>query len=391
MKSTIILKGISWDHGRAFPPIVAAAQRYEETHPGVRLQWEKHSLHEFGHAPVDVLCEHYDLLIIDHPWMDYAHRRSCFLPLKSRLRTEEYQDLEENSVGDSFASYHWAGELWALPIDAACPAAFWRQDRLEFGETTPAHWSELLEWARKGRVIAPGFPPDLFLHFAMLCATENARCGKSPESFAPDELALASLDHLREFFSHLPHAVFEMNPIAVHERLASVEGRGPDYCPFAYIYSNYGRQGYGPHVLTFGDLPQGPSGKSLRSVIGGTGLAVSTKGKHLETAVDFARFAASEPVQRTFYTHAGGQPAHLGAWTDPFNNQLTNGFFRAVAPPMKRAWTRPRFEHYPRIQEEAGVCLRDWLRNGGSPLSCLASLNRVWRSHYPKDNESPDL
>lgn len=381
MRSHVTLKGISWDHGRAFPPIIAAAQRYEETHPGISISWEKHSLHKFGHAPVDSLCDNYDLLIIDHPWMGYAHRRRCFLPLKSHLSAREYLDLERHSVGDSFQTYHWAGELWALPIDAACPASFWRQDRLEPDEPLPARWSELLEWARQGRVIVPGFPPDLFLHFAMLCVTENPKCGESPDGFAPDELALDSLGHLRELFSLLPKTVFDLNPIAVHEQLASMQGTGPEYCPFAYVYSNYARRDYGLHVLTFGDMPQAPGGKLLRSVIGGTGLAVSAKCKHPETALDFARFTASEPVQRTFYTHAGGQPAHVTAWTDPFNHQLTNGFFQALLAPMQRAWTRPRFEHYPRIQEEAGACLRDWLRDGGSSRSCMRGMNRIWKSY----------
>jgi hypothetical protein len=56
MSSPFHLTGIKWHHSRAFPPLVATAQRYEETHPGVRIHWQKRTLDEFGHAPVDVLA-----------------------------------------------------------------------------------------------------------------------------------------------------------------------------------------------------------------------------------------------------------------------------------------------------------------------------------------------
>jgi hypothetical protein len=37
MSQPVRLAGIAWDHSRALPPLVAVAQRYEETHPGVRI------------------------------------------------------------------------------------------------------------------------------------------------------------------------------------------------------------------------------------------------------------------------------------------------------------------------------------------------------------------
>lgn len=382
MRPTTSLRGLSWDHGRAFPPIVAAAQRYEETHPGVRIVWEKHSLHDFGHAPLDVLCQSFDLLIIDHPWMGFAHATSCLLGLRPRIGNATFADLQANCVGGSFASYCWADDLWALPIDAACPAAFWRADRTRLHGAIPATWKELIEWAAAGRVLAPGFGPDLLLHLLALCATEDESCGSSAECFAPDTLALEGLQRLRELFSHLPVEVFRLNPIGVHERLSAVEGDGPDYCPFAYSYNNYARAGYGAHRLTFGDPPASPSGKALRTVLGGTGLAVSAKCTEPDTAVDFACFAASANVQRYLYVHAGGQPAHVEAWTDPFNDQLTGGFFKDTRAAMQRAWTRPRFNGFPKFQELAGPIVQDWIQSGGSVRNCLDTLNRLWRQSH---------
>jgi len=386
MNSAVLLKGISWNHSRAFPPVVAAAQRYEDSHPGVRIQWEKHSLHDFGHAPVDELCRKFDLLILDHPAMGFAFSRKCLLPLRDRIGAPTFHDLETHSVGASFPSYCWAHEMWALPIDAACPAAFWRADRIRDFGPVPSTWSELIHWANAGRVLAPGFGPDLVLHLLGLCATEDENCGRVSDSFAPQALALESLERIRELFSRLPPEVYELNPIAVHERLSAVDGPGPGYCPFAYIYNNYARLGLGVHPLSFGDPPRAPSGKALRTVLGGTGVAISARCKVAEVAVDFVRFLASENVQRTIYTHAGGQPGHLSAWTDALNNQITGNFFSCTLPAMRRAWMRPRFDGYLSFQEQAGLPLRDWIQSGGSTRSCFKAMNEIWRSCYPPES-----
>ena len=68
MSQSIQLTGIAWDHSRALPPLVATAQRYEETHRGVRIHWQKRTLDEFGHLSIDVLAQKYDLTkeTLDH-------------------------------------------------------------------------------------------------------------------------------------------------------------------------------------------------------------------------------------------------------------------------------------------------------------------------------------
>ncbi|MGH8024221.1 MAG: carbohydrate ABC transporter substrate-binding protein, partial [Limisphaerales bacterium] len=59
------LSGIAWDHSRAFPPLVATAQRFEELHPPTRIRWEKRTLDEFGHMSIDELAPKFDLIVID--------------------------------------------------------------------------------------------------------------------------------------------------------------------------------------------------------------------------------------------------------------------------------------------------------------------------------------
>src|SRR5580704_15606041 len=115
------LAGIAWDHSRAFPPLVATAQRYEETHPGVRIRWEKRTLDEFGHTPIDRLALKFDLIVIDHPWAGFAFEKDLVRDLKPLLAPAVLKECAQNSIGATFESYGYGGKLLALPIDAASP------------------------------------------------------------------------------------------------------------------------------------------------------------------------------------------------------------------------------------------------------------------------------
>ena len=83
--SDTILKGITWGHSRGITPLLAAAQRWSELHPGVTITWDKRSLQQFADHPIEKLTEQYDLLIIDHPWVGRAASLQCVLPLDNYL------------------------------------------------------------------------------------------------------------------------------------------------------------------------------------------------------------------------------------------------------------------------------------------------------------------
>ena len=160
------LKGITWNHSRAFPPLVATAQRFEELHPGIEIAWEKRSLHAFGHASLAELAQLFDLVVVDHPMMGDAETTSSLLDLSQLLDSDCLKEMEQDSAGPSFASYLYHEKLFALPIDAAAPAASFRPDLLaDAGFAELSQWSEVLELARRGLVRMPGFPADLFLNF----------------------------------------------------------------------------------------------------------------------------------------------------------------------------------------------------------------------------------
>src|SRR5262249_6920602 len=76
-----VLTGITWDHHRGWPPLVACAQAFANSHPGVRIDWQARSLHDFGHAPVSPLARQFDLIVLDHPWVGAVAESGDCLPL----------------------------------------------------------------------------------------------------------------------------------------------------------------------------------------------------------------------------------------------------------------------------------------------------------------------
>jgi len=378
MTAPVTLHGITWNHSRALPPLVAVSQRYEELHPGIRIHWEKRSLHEFGHQGLAPLCQENDLLVIDHPMLGAAVANGFFLDLRPLLPATFVDGLRANSVGLSFPSYEFEGQLLAVPIDAATPTASYRPDLLNrLGVDVPRTWSQVLDLARKGAVVMPGFPADVFLNFLAWCASLGSAIPASPEHLVEHEIGIIALEHLRELSSLMPAAIYQWNPIAIYETLATTDDYA--YCPFAYCYSNYARPGFGAHLVRFANTPQLGEANPLRTVLGGTGLAISAQCAHVDAALDYLQYVAGETCQRTIYGLSGGQPAHRQAWLDETLNHVTTNFFRDTLPCLDAAIMRPRYNGYIGLQEQGGNPMISFLKDGGSASCVLAEIAVLYR------------
>ena len=275
MSQPVQLDGIAWNHSRAFPPLIATAQRYEETHPGVRIRWEKRTLDEFGHMPIDQLALKFDLIVIDHPWAGFAFEKNLVHDLKPLLSPAALNEYAQNSIGVTFESYCYAGRLLALPIDAATPAPSWRCDLMErAGLPVPTTWAEAVALARRKMAVIPAFNADLFLHFLMLVKALGPNPCADAGCIAPRHVMRMALDLLRELTEPMPHVIFDWNPIEVAERMTATDDFA--WNAFAYTYNNYARDGFARARLRFGNLISlEAKGPRLRSVLGGTGIAIS--------------------------------------------------------------------------------------------------------------------
>jgi multiple sugar transport system substrate-binding protein len=379
MSAPIQLTCIAWDHSRALPPLVAAAQRYEETHPGVRIHWQKRTLDEFGHAPIDQLAKRFDLIVIDHPWSGFCFENDLVHDLKKLAPPAVLEELAAHSVGRSYQSYEWQDRLLALPIDAATPAPSWRPDLLEKAEVNvPTHWAEALALAQKGLAAIPAFNADLFLHFVMLLEALGAKPFADPDRIAPREILQRAVEMLAELTSPMSREIFVMNPIQLAERMTTTDDFA--WNAFAYTYNNYARPGFAEKQLQFGNLISlEPGGPRLRSVLGGTGIAISTHCANPQAALDLAIFTSSAKIQRTIYVQSGGQPSHCAAWDDPFADTLCGGFFSGTRTTQEEAIVRPRYSGYVALQTEGGTALQEHLRDGQSLAGTLDKLDALYR------------
>ncbi len=380
----IELTGITWNHTRGLMPMLATAQQFEETHPGITIRWEKRSLQAFADAPLSELAQRFDLMVIDHPSIGEAATKGLLLPLDEHLSSEFLADQESNSVGRSHASYQYNGHQWTLAIDAATPVAGWRPDLLaRAGATLPATWSELIELAQRGLVAVPGLAIDSLMAFFMLANALGAEPFLSENIvIAPDkaEAGESALIMLRELLNLSAPGSLDRNPIRTWQLLA--ESDTVAYCPFAYGYSNYSRRGYAPHQLTTGNLITLDNATPLRSTLGGAGIAISAQCKHRDAAIAYAAHVASPLTQRTLYVSSGGQPGHRAAWLDAEANRITNNFFANTLPTLNAAWVRPRWPGFIAFQDAASAIVHNYLRSDkATERQVLTELNAELTKH----------
>jgi multiple sugar transport system substrate-binding protein len=375
--SSVILRGITWNHSRALPPLVAASQRFEELRPGRSILWEKRSLDDFGHAGLAELSRAYDLLIIDHPMLGDAHRNNVLLDLQARLPAGALANLESDALGQCLTSYRYENCLYALPVDAAAPAASFRADLLErLGYQAPANWHELVDLARHGLVRMPAFPADLFLNLMGMCVSRGSLVAMGDHLFN-HEIAMRNLEEMQELASFMPETIYAMNPIAVYETMASTDDFA--YCPFAYTYSNYSRPGFAANPLLFANPVSLQDGSPMRTVLGGTGIAVSAGCTSAKVAIEFCAFVAGRDCQTHLYGVCGGQPASSSAWHDPLLNRISNNFFERTLESIQAACVRPRYAGYIALQRSAGIPISEYLQRKTTAAHVLECLDTIYR------------
>ncbi|CCV07155.1 conserved hypothetical protein [Mesorhizobium metallidurans STM 2683] len=377
--STRTLKGMTWSHTRGYDPMVACSSLWEQK-TGVAIEWDKHSLQDFESFPVEELARAYDLIVIDHPHVGQITAERCLEPLDVAGREAELAALASGSVGQSYPSYNWQGRQWAFPIDAASQVQAWRPDALD---APPARWSEVLDLARQGRVLLPLRPPHCLMTFFTLAGNLGHPCATDPSVDLIDSGAGSNVfETMREIAALVDPACFEMDPIAVSERMAEAGSR--IVCaPLIYGYVSYAATGFRANRLAFADIPLVGSGGPMGSALGGTGIAVSAFSRAKDAAIDFAYWVASGEVQRGAYAASGGQPGHAAAWEDRTVNAATGNFYRDTRSTLEGAWVRPRHDGYMAFQQAASNYIISGMTSGRQAARVVADLNRLFRDSVP--------
>ncbi|RUX31117.1 extracellular solute-binding protein [Mesorhizobium sp. M7A.F.Ca.US.011.01.1.1] len=377
--SVPILKGMTWSHPRGYDPMVACSALWQQK-TGIAVEWDKRSLQDFESFPVEELARAYDLIVIDHPHVGQITAERCLEPLDVTGREAERTALASGSVGQSYPSYNWQGQQWAFPIDAATQVQAWRPDAIG---APPARWSEVLDLARQDRVLLPLRPPHVLMVFYTLAGNLGHACRTDPSDDLIDvEIGSQVFEAMRQIAALVDPACFEMDPIAVSERMAEASSRFV-CAPLIYGYVSYAAAGFRANRLAFSDVPVIGSGGPIGSALGGTGIAVSAFSKARDAAIDFAYWVASGDIQRGAYAAAGGQPGHAAAWEDQAVNEATGDFYRDTRATLEGAWVRPRHDGYMAFQQAASERILSGMTSRHNAAEVVADLNRLFRESSP--------
>jgi multiple sugar transport system substrate-binding protein len=368
------LKGITWDHPRAYEPLVACSEVWARQ-SGVQIVWDRRSLQRFESQPVRELARRYDLIVLDHPHIGQVAAEACLARLDAPESARALAQLTAGSLGGALDSYRWNGAQWALPIDLAAQVQAWRPDLLA---SPPEHWSAVLDLARTGRVALALKPPHSLMTFCTLAGNLGTPCHIEGETFIDGEAGAAVYARLSELAALVDAVCFRLDPIAVLDLMAG--GRSNPACiPYVYGYVPYAREGFRRWRLRFADIPTIGSLGPVGSVLGGTGLAVSAGSSELASAMDFAYWLASGAVQASQYAENGGQPAHAEAWTSESVNRPVQEFYHDTLRTIAGAWVRPRHPGYMEFQMAASLLLNAALKARTAPASVLQKLNEAFR------------
>lgn len=377
----IHLRGMTWNHDRGLAPMLATSERFRQSHPDVVIEWEARSLRDFGDAPTATLANQYDMVVLDHPFMGDLAASGSFLALDQHLPAHTLQAFAADSVGQSHASYTYAGHHWALGNDAAAQVASYRADLLQReGLSVPHTWNDVLAMTK----VRPGFvslaltPLDSLMSFFSLCANAGDPCFQNRDAVIARSTGGYALDMLLQLDASVSPSARSENPIALYERMSISDETA--YCPLAFGYSNYSRKGYRQNLITFGEIPSagmGPVGATL----GGAGVAISEHCAHRDIALAYATWIAGPECQRTLYVDSGGQPGSSSAWNDDHANDITNGYFLATRSVLENAWLRPRFAGFVEFQNAAGQAIAQFMDAELSASQTLDEFDRLLQQH----------
>jgi multiple sugar transport system substrate-binding protein len=372
----ITLKGITWNHSRGYDPLIAASKEYLKN-TSVKVEWEIRSLKDFGDQSLTDLANQFDLLINDHPHSGVAASTQCVLALDNYLSEVQLKNLELESAGPSFSSYQYEGHQWALPIDAAFQSACFRDDLFKY--ESPKSWEEAFLLSnllkKEGYYIGMSLcPTDALCSFLSLTAQLGSPIKEGNKQLVKEYVGLKALELLRRMRDEFHPNSLDWNPIQLFDHMA--EKNEIIYAPLAFNYTNYSRKDFRKNQLVFTNSPGG------KTLLGGAGIAISSKCINISEAVKYAQWICSSDIQRKIYVESNGQPGNIIAWKDQGANDLTRNFFSNTLESLNMAYVRPRYNGWPAFQEYLGNEIHDHLKNNTDPKRALNKLQEAYVNSY---------
>ena len=381
-EQTITLRGVTWDHPRGYLGVEWATHEFGRC-SGIRVRWERHSLHHFESHPINELAARYDLIVLDHPCMGDAFSSGCLIDLSAHADRLALSRLEADAVGRALDLYRLGGKTLAVPIDAACQVAVLRPDLMDAGGEPPKTLADarLRVGAKRFAIAARGVHSlmTLFTICANLGSPAFAGGGGAGE-VVDTATGTDAIETLREILALAPVEALDWSSIDALNAMAERDDLA--YSPFVFGFAAYGsaqfahRQQRSP--LAFVPIPGVAAPHCAGAVIGGTGLGISVRCAHRREAVAVAAHLTAARTQ-TAMCERLAQPYRRSVWNRADLNARYGDFYRNTLQTIDRGWVRPRYPGYVVDQLHAGAALERCLRERASPRATLEAVRAVFR------------
>jgi len=375
-------KGLTYDHPRGFDALAHAA--VQPLADGSTLTWDKQPLEGFESHPIADICARYDLVILDHPHVGEAVAQRCLQPLDTLFPQQTLARIQASVIGPCYASYHYAGKQWALPLDAATQVMATRADLLDADQPLDL-WSDLVAHAPAGKTALSLAGPHAMLTFLSIIAAT----GQTPPQDDATLVCLmgceAAWDVMRVIYAHMPQHAIAHNPIQMLGHMTRANDIA--ICPLVYGYVNYSRIHTQGHRITYRNAPRFTTTGRRGSTLGGTGLAISAHCTPSSALLSHLCTLMQPAAQHGWIPDHAGQPSLASAWQDARINAAAGDFYQNTYETMCTAYVRPRYDGYIAFQSAASAMLRDALIQGLSHVNVRTQLNQLYRQYHPPGAE----
>lgn len=383
----ITLRGITWENPRGYDPLVAAAEAWMTDNPSCEIIWEQLPWYQFEDKILASLAAeeaYYDLIMFDHPWVGKLSSEGWLIPLDELYGPEYVQQLEKRIIAPSVESYEWDGHLWALPLDAASHAALYRSDLVD-GHNLPITWEAVGKWVQEyhhpphqyGLVLSLEGVLGNCLFLSMMAGLGHAPYLDEANPTFDHTAAEYVLTLVKSLISYTPPGSTHWGPWDIFEHISNQNDVG--YSPSIFAYVNYFSGRPHAHHLKLGPVPAFAGQSFGRPILGGVGLGISSTCRNVEEAGRYARYLASDDVQRRVFPNNSGQPAARIAWRDVEINFAANQFYMDLSTNMKSAYIRPRYPAFHHIELRNGAILQQWWDDELSLRETIERLDQVSR------------
>lgn len=369
----MVIKGIAWDHPRGLNPQLEAARMFKEKFHDIDVQWTTRSLEDLADLPISSLIDKYDLIMVDHPYMGEAHTTNLFIPLNKYLSDDDIAIRRKESVGQSFDSYYYGGNLYAMDCDSASQVSAFLMEKVKIDQI-PKDWDELLSFAKNNVIGVPLGHMDMWCTMLTLVAQLSNKNVFNDNGINTEcaEEAIRLIYQLLEI-SH-PISI-NSNPIRLLDEMAA--NQEIVYSPFIFSYSNYSRKSCA-HPIKFVDifsLSDEPT-----ALLGGVGTGISSQTSFVKECVEYIKFVSNPDFQAKEYYTSGGQPGYMTAWDNQWINDDSFNFFRDTYKTIKNAYKRPQYPGWNRFQDQGSHYIHESMQKKVSEKTIIKDLNNMYES-----------